>query len=136
MSTESLCPDFKIGATLAELARLPYRNIPDPFGFTYNEFSVRAVRGNQSVSGHGFPFVTWEWPNLSRVAIYNLLDFMGTAASVFVYIRTLQNTRTQFANFYAVMARPELAGTDGKAADGLAPVYTGVSVRFTGLIAQ
>jgi len=67
MSNQDLCADFKIGAALAELARLPYRNIPDPFGFTYNEFSVRTVRGNKTLAGHGFPVATWEWPNLSRV---------------------------------------------------------------------
>lgn len=136
MSTDPICADFKIGVTLAKMARLPYRRIPDPVAATYNEFSVRATRGNKSISGHGFPVATWEWNGLSRVAIYNLLDFFGSSASANVYIRTLVNTRANFANFYAVMARPELAGTDGRPADSLAPAFSTVVIRFTGLIAQ
>ena len=132
-----ICADFKLGTTLAGILRLPDLGIPDPYEWTYNEFSVRAIKGTGLASGHGFPIVTWGWPNgLERSAMFALLNFLGTAAGAFVYMRTLDNTWTQFASYYAMMTRPELAGTDGKPAPMLGKAYVPVTLKFTRMVAQ
>lgn len=130
-----ICPDYKLGTTLIGLTRLPALGIPDPWNAPYNPFSVRNQSGDGLIQGQGFPFTTWQWPSLSYAQAANLMRFISTdMASVKLYLRTRLPSGV-FANFYGVLVRPVLDGTDGAPSDQQQDVFTEFSARWIHLVA-
>ncbi len=64
--------DYRIGATLLGIVRLPDLGIPDPFVPLFDPFSLRTVNGDGIVFGQGYPSFVWQWPALSVVQLNTL----------------------------------------------------------------
>lgn len=131
----SVCGDYKLGATLNGMARLPDLGVPDPFTPPFEKFSIRSQAGDGNIKGRGFPFAEWHWPSLTFAQVKRLTDFIpSTDASAKVYMRTRLNDGT-FANYYAVLVRPVLTGEDGTPAEQDVAVFTDVKVKFIHMVA-
>lgn len=128
-----MCPEYKIGASVAGLVQLDYLGIPFPTRSSFSPFSVRNVAGDKRVYGDGFPSCEWVWePGLTRAQISNLLSFITAGdASGYVYIRTTKNTYSSFYNFYTVMIVPELEPVGYHVG-----AFNTVSMQFTGMVQQ
>ena len=132
--------DFRIGTSVANLIRLNERGISNPVDWTYLPYAVTRLRGDLRSVGDGFPSVSWMFERMSQEALNRILAFFSsdTDASVSVYIRTPteRGPKTIERDFSAVMHRPTFA--EGKSAIPQSgyPVWSNVTIRFTGLVAQ
>lgn len=99
---------------------------------TFKEYSsVVADDLNGKPIEAGFPTATWTWPVMPQADFDRLLDYLGGASSVSVYIRTRNNSGASgfdFANYLAVMRRP-VAEQEGL-------LRNRVVIEFTGLVLQ
>jgi len=99
-----------------------------PRGVTFVYTPVVHTGGTGLAVGDGYPQCTWTFEYMSRSMLTTLLAFLGTSASVSLYINTRRPDNT-YATYSAVMHRPEIPGD----ASALVGGWSNVTVRFTHL---
>ena len=131
------CTDLRIGTSVATLAFLRYRDIPEPDAWTYVPYSVTRTLGTGEIRGYGYPGATWTWEVLAQDQLNVFLGFFSAAtdASVQVYISTyteVGRSRTT-TNYTAYMQRP--IDGEGKAMypSSAGKVWENVTIAFTHL---
>lgn len=128
------CPEWALSLTsVGTLVRLDRLGIPFPTRSPFVSYSVLNTAGNKLKVGDGFPSCTWEWApaSMTREQWARLQNFLGTATSVFIYLRTTNNNEVAFANYYGVVALPTLTPV-GYNVSAFEPVV----LPFTALVAQ
>jgi len=134
----SICLDFEIGTTIADLQNVRYRGIPDPDQWTYVPYSSVRRAGNGQAHGFGYPTASWSWETLSQDEVSVLLSFFTLAAdaSATVYIWTRIDTGYGYqarARYTAIMDRPVDGGGKSMIGATRKPTFSDVSVNFTHL---
>jgi len=99
----------------------------------HEEFEIVGTSGEGKPIAVGYPWCTWTYDvPLSAAQWGELMDFVGTAASASVWIRTRTNQITvdnkyQYKNYACIMHRPT-----GKSRARYS--FEGVEIKFTQLV--
>ncbi len=104
---------YAIASTPAGLTGMSNSNLPlQPFPNTFAEGEIVGISGTSKQIEAGFPSASWTFDTPITAELWKLLrDFVGSNATVEVYIRTRTNVieadgSLEYANFSCVMNRP------------------------------
>jgi len=120
--------EYKLDTSSSDMDNVEDLLTVPPRGATFTYTPVVNIGGTGLAVGDGYPLCTWGFEFLSWSMLTTLLAFLGTAASVSLYINTRRPDNT-YATYSAVMHRPEIPGE----ATPLLGGWANVTVRFTHL---
>jgi len=104
----------------------------EPQGLFYEPFSVYRTSAGGMEYGDGYPRTEWRFDAISQPQLTGLLEYLGSAQSAQVYIRTRTQART-YANYKAIMHRPKDMTPAFRSRDTM---WHDVVIRFTMLELQ
>lgn len=128
--------EYAIGTSVATLVNVEelangVTNVP-PRGMAVDPVSVRRTGADGLVYGDGFPSCKWQFDVITGAQLDELLDYLDTAQSAVVYIKTRKDDHT-YATYKAVMHRPVVH-------EDMEPAFVqrwkDVTIRFTMLELQ
>ena len=133
--------DYKIGSSVAALVNVKEIGVTDlprawdrvePYGMTFQEFTVYRQAASGREYGDGFPACEWSFATMHPDQMDALLDYIGDGhQSKTVYIQTRLRDGT-YAIYEAIMHRPRV-GEDMQYVNGR---WHDITLRFTCLVEQ
>ena len=83
-----------------------YHRCVPPAGLAVEPWAVYRVGADGTEYGDGYPRCTWKFSAMYQTQLDALLNYLGSAQSVSVYIRTRKVGRT-YSYYKAIMHRPK-----------------------------
>ena len=117
----SFCADMEygIGTTAAGIVALRLMYVPPPDQVIWKAAASYYARADLHRVGDGFASIEWIWDTISISRLSKILEFLGTADSVALYVQsdkrdgTYPNPAAAFRVFSAIMWKPILSGQEG-----------------------
>ena len=132
---------YEIGTAVATLVRvqtlgsatLSENQRVEPRGRGIRPYSVYTTVVNGLSYGDGFPYTQWEFDIIHNTQLEALLNYLSSAQSATVYIRTRKPDGT-YAPYKAIMHRPKQE--DAQMTPAYNNFWTDVTIQFTRLEEQ
>lgn len=110
--------NYKIGTTVPGLQDLDTLGLPDPFPVEFTRFDETYAAGDGSEVGDGFSNFSWHFDMLTMAQWDTIMDYLGSAQSVQLFITTTTDVGDSYANlfstFQAWMKRPQARRAFGR----------------------
>lgn len=127
---------YALGVDPENIATLRRMMIPIPDQVVYSPASMYYVRSDMTRVGDGFGSITWIWDVISRDRLAVLLEPMGGAEYLYIYVKSDKRDGEHalpeegYSIFYSIMYRPILSGREGTPIARSSKAYQSVKLQF------